>query len=171
MISIVKATPKDNQLLSAIATQSFMESHGNSAPAEDINNYVAKKYNAEVMKEELNDAGNIYHIIYHDSEAAGFSKIILNSPYEKNTIQHVTKLERLYLLEQFYNLRLGAALFDFNLNFIKNNHQLGVWLYVWKQNERAVNFYKKKGFVIIGSYDFAISETHANPNHQMLLRF
>jgi len=171
MVSIVRATQNDHSLLSSIATLTFLESHGASAPPGDINNYVAKKYSAEIMKEELSDPKNIYHIIYNDAEAAGFSKIILNAPYAGSAIPNITKLERLYLLQQFYNLKLGATLFHFNVNFIKEYHQAGIWLYVWKENERAVNFYKKNGFTIIGSYDFPVSETHSNPNHQMLLRF
>jgi diamine N-acetyltransferase len=80
-------------------------------------------------------------------------------------------MERLYLLKQFYNLKLGAALLHFNIDLSKRNNQAGMWLFTWKENMRAVNFYQKNGFVIIGSHDFKISETHSNPNHLMLLRF
>ena len=170
MVSIVRATQNDHSLLSSIATLTFIESHGASAPPGDITNYVAKKYSNEILKEELSDPKNIYHILYNDSEAIGYSKIILNYPFD-NLIQNITKLERIYLLKRFYHLKLGAALFQFNVDFIKAHAQMGMWLFVWKENERAINFYKRNGFVIIGSYDFPISETHSNPNHQMLLRF
>jgi ribosomal protein S18 acetylase RimI-like enzyme len=46
-----------------------------------------------------------------------------------------------------------------------------MWLFVWKENQRAIHFYKKAGFHIIGSYDFRLTETHSNPNHQMLLKY
>jgi ribosomal protein S18 acetylase RimI-like enzyme len=171
MTSIVKASKKDFQLLSEIATLTFLESHGRSARREDINIYVTEKYSENVFKEELSDAKNIYHIIYYDNNPAGYSKIIFDTSYGDSKIKNITKLERLYLLKEFYNLKLGSALFQFNIDLSKRSHQMGMWLYVWKENQRAVNFYKKNGFVIIGSYDFKISKTHSNPNHQMLLRF
>ena len=171
MTSIVKASEKDFQLLSEIATLTFIESHGRSAKQEDINIYVTEKYSENVFKEELSDAKNIYHIIYYDNNPAGYSKIIFDTPYPDSKIKNITKLERIYLLKEFYNLKLGSALFHCNIDLSKRNHQMGMWLYVWKENERAVNFYKKNGFVIIGSHDFKISETHSNPNHQMFLRF
>lgn len=170
MTSIVRANEKDFLLLSEIATLTFIESHGHSASAEDIHNYIIEKYSLDAFKDELNDEKNIYFIIYHNDHAAGYSKIVFNSPYANSPINDIAKLERIYLLKHFYNLKLGQELFQFNVDLSKTNGQKGIWLYVWKENQRAVNFYKKNGFVITGSHDFKISETHSNPNHQMFLR-
>lgn len=171
MTSIVKANENDAYLLSEIATLTFIESHGSSAGSEDINRYMAENYNTDVLKEELGDSKNIYHLLYYDDEVAGYSKIVLNDPYTNSKIENITKMERLYLLKKFYNLNLGSVFFEFNIDLAKENNQAGVWLFVWKENQRAVRFYKKKGFIIIGSHEFKISKTHSNPNHQMFLRF
>ena len=171
MHEIIKATEKDVALVSTLATNTFLQSHGHSAPAADINNYIAAKYNEVVLKEELSDPQNIYHIIYCDEKPAGYSKIVYNQPYENSTLQNITKLERIYILQEFYNVQLGKALFQFNVALAKQNQQAGMWLYVWKENTRAFNFYTKAGFIIIGSYNFKISATHSNPNHQLLLMF
>ena len=171
MTSIVKANEKDSQLLSEIAKITFIESHGNSAELEDINNYVAENYSDNIFKKELQDSKNIYHILYYKDQVAGYSKIITNSPCSGNEVKEVAKLERLYLLKVFYNLNLGFQLLEFNVNLAKEYKQSGIWLYVWKENHRAINFYKRNGFIIIGSYDFKISERHSNPNHQMFLSF
>jgi len=171
MISIVKASEKDFQLLSEIAKLTFLESHGHSANPEDINIYVTENYNHDAFREELSDEKNIYYIIYHDNRIAGYSKIIFDSPYSNSQIKNIAKLERFYLLKEFYDLKLGLKLFQFNTELSKANNQLGIWLCVWKENKRAVNFYKRVGFAVIGSHDFKISETHSNPNHQMFLKF
>ena len=171
MPEIIKATEKDVALLSSLATNTFIESHGHSAPATDINNYIDEKYNEAVLKEELNDPQNIYHIIYYGEKPAGYSKIVYNQPYENSALQNITKLERIYILQEFYNVQLGKALFRFNVVLAKQNKQAGMWLYVWKENTRAFNFYTRAGFTIIGSHNFKISATHANPNHQLLLMF
>jgi len=169
--SIIRATAKDAVLLAAIARDTFIESHGHSAPAADIDAYINEKYSTAVFIEELNDPGNIYHILYHEGKAAGFSKIIFDLPYTGSTLQNIAKLERIYLLKAFYGLQLGLQLLRFNMALCQQHHQQGIWLYVWKENARAVHFYTRAGFSIIGSYDFKISATHANPNHQMLLEF
>lgn len=171
MASILKAKEDDFELLTDIGKTTFLESHGHSASKKDIDQYVREKYNAEVFKEELNDPKNIYHIIYHDQQAAGYSKIIFNSPHSNIKTENITKLERIYLLKEFYSLKLGAELLRYNIDLSKQNNQAGMWLFVWKENLRAVNFYKKSGFEIIGNYDFKLTETHSNPNHQMYLKY
>ena len=169
MTSIVKAKEEDFKLLADIGRISFIESHGNSASAVDINMYVSEKYNYDVFKEELNDQKNIYHIIYQNNRPAGYSKIIFNVPHTNIQMENVTKLERLYLLKEFYGLKSGYELFNFNVELSKQNKQEGMWLFVWKENRQAVRFYEKIGFKVIGSYDFKLTETHSNPNHQMVL--
>jgi ribosomal protein S18 acetylase RimI-like enzyme len=171
MFSIIKAEDQHIQLLSAIGKTSFIESHGSSASADDIQQYVNAKYTPEVFQMELNDAKNSYHLIHYQNEPAGYSKIILNEKFAHIQLENVTKLERLYLLKEFYNLKLGYELLNYNIELAKQNNQDGMWLFVWKENHQAYNFYKKMGFEIVGDYSFKISETHSNPNYQMLLRF
>ena len=109
--------------------------------------------------------------MYHDDEPAGYSKIIFNVPHYNIESSNVTKLDRIYLLEKFHGFGSGFELLNFNIELSVKNNQSGMWLFVWKENHRAVRFYEKTGFKIIGSYDFKISETHSNPNHQMFLKY
>lgn len=171
MISIIKATLKDAALLTFIGKKSFVEAHGRSAPENDIKTYVNKNFTEKKFKEELEDSNNIFNIIYFNKEAVGYSKIIFDFEHSNIPFKNVTKLERLYLIEGFHGNKLGFKLFNFNLNTSKKHNQSGMWLYVWVENHKAINFYKKIGFKIIGKHDFKISITHANPNHQMLLTF
>ena len=171
MTTIRRAFHTDAPLLADIGKQTFIESHGHSAPTPDIEAYVSLKYSLEAIEEELNNPGNIYHIIYHDDRAAGFSKIILNSPYPLIEATTVTKLEKIYLLKEFHDLKLGLTLLEFILALSKQENQTGIWLFVWLENQRAFAFYKRNGFIVIGSDDFKISETHYNPNHVMYLEY
>ncbi len=38
-------------------------------------------------------------------------------------------------------------------------------------DERAIRFYQKQGFEIIGESEFVLTATHANPNWVMLLKY
>jgi len=83
----------------------------------------------------------------------------------------VTKLERIYLLKSYYGMEAGKKLFDHNINLTKDQYQMGMWLHVWIENHRAIAFYLKQGFKIIGSHDFEVSPSHFNPNHVMYLKY
>ena len=171
MTTILKATQNDFILLADLGKQTFIESHGHSALQADIDEYVSDTYSYATCEEDLTDVLNIFHFIYYDGIPAGYSKIIFNSPHPAILDQRVTKLQRIFLLKEFYTQKLGSQLFNFNVELSKANNQNGIWLVVWTENERAVNFYKRNGFEIIGSGNFKISQNHTNPNHIMFLKY
>jgi ribosomal protein S18 acetylase RimI-like enzyme len=37
-----------------------------------------------------------------------------------------------------------------------------VWLGVWEKNQRAIDFYQKWGFRVVGSHTFALGEDQQN---------
>ena len=171
MHNITKAKPNDAKQIAPIAKEAFLTAHGHSAPKEDIENYVAANFNESNFIEELSNPDNHYYLIYHDNKLAGYSKITLNTSNENIASENATYMSRLYLLKEFYRLNLGKKLFNFNIEFSKQHNQQGIWLAVWVENERAINFYTKRGFKIVGKYDFRISATHTNPNHIMYLEY
>jgi len=171
MITIRKANPADALLLAGIGKQTFLESHGHSAPAADIESYVSKTYAMQTVAEELNDPGNIFHLLYDEDRAIGYTKIIFNRPHPLINASAVTKLERIYLLEEFHDRKLGLTLLEFIVSLSRRENQQGIWLYTWIKNLRAIKFYEKNGFTIIGKTDFELSANHSNPNHVMFLAY
>jgi len=170
-VSITKASKKDAETLLKLAVTTFRESHGHSAAADDIGEYINAKFTLKNIERELSDESNVFYLIYVNEELAGYSKIIYNKAYENLTQANSTKLERLYVLEKFHDLKVGKQLMDFNLNLAKQNAQTGLWLYVWTENHRAVRFYTNYGFQQIAETTFQISTRHSNPNWILSLEF
>ncbi len=169
MISIIKANPNHAKIIKEIGEISVEEAHRSSCSAHVLRQYLEKNYNIEAIHDELNDEKNIYHVIHVDGEPAGFSKIILNAPHANIQQKNITKLDRIYLLNTFFNRQIGFELLKFNIDLSKKNNQYGMWLFTWVGNERAIKFYQKNGFTIIGSHNFQVTETHYNLNSQMFL--
>lgn len=171
MIKIIKAQVQHAALIAKIGKKTFWESHGISASKADITDFVSKKYTKQKLVKELENQNNSYYLIYYNTKLAGFSKIELNTSNTNIEPKNVTKLDRFYILKEFYGQKIGLKLFDFNVEFSNNNQQKGIWLAVWVENKRAIKFYQKVGFKIVGKYDFQISSTHSNPNHIMYLKY
>ncbi|MFN0189727.1 MAG: GNAT family N-acetyltransferase [Bacteroidia bacterium] len=171
MTSILRATGKDALALSILGKKSFLESHGHSASSIDISSYLEVNYTPDAFQHDLENNDSIFFKIIYNGQLAGYSKIILNSSVSNIPMQNITKLERLYLLQSFYGLNLGLHLLEYNIKYSKEHGQKGIWLNVWTENIRAVNFYLKYGFKVFGESHFKISEQHSNPNHQMYFGF
>lgn len=171
MIAIRALTVKDAPLLAKIGGISLLESHGHSAPGEIMQAYVDRSFSEASCRQELEDPENVFFLISHNGVAAGYYKIIAKSPYEGSAEEEVTKLERLYLLKSFYGLSLGEKLMTHAIDQSKLSGDKGMWLNVWKGNERALRFYRKHGFEVIGESKFVLTSTHSNPNWVMALNY
>lgn len=171
MNEIIRASTKDLDLLVDIGRRSLWESHGRSAPAEVFQAYLDAKVTHAALQQELSDPHNIFNILYHNQKPAGYSKIIYSKPEGDMPDKNVTKMERLYLLQEYYGLKLGHVLLQHNIDLSQRHGEAGMWLYVWKENDRALRFYQREGFTIIGDGWFPLTAEHANPNWQMLLRY
>ncbi len=171
MIHIKKATLEDANLLAEISVKAFLPAHGHSSPIADIETYITTNFSLENFQKELTNHNFIYYLMYHNKKLAGFSKVIFNIPTKHVVEKNITKMERLYLLKEFYGMHLGTKLMEFNTELAKKSKQHGIWIEVWKENLRAIKFYTKMGFEIVGSSRFTISETHSNPNYIMFLEF
>lgn len=171
MISYQPLTPAHAPILAAIGRASLLESHGHSAPAEIMEAYVARSFSEEACRAELGDAQNIFTGVWYNGEPAGYSKIICNTPHPKVPLAPVTKLERIYLLKEYYGLGLGQGLLSLALERSRTAGDLGMWLDVWQKNDRAIRFYQKEGFAIVGESKFVLTEERTNPVWVMLRRY
>lgn len=171
MIQIVAAITEQAGLLARLGRQSFIESHGHSAPVADIEEYVASRYTPAVMEAELRNPANNYFLALAGDQPAGYSNLVFDAPHPDIPRQPAAKLDRIYLLQDFYGQGVGQSLFDHNRQLAQGRRQTGIWLYTWKENPRAIRFYTRQGFRVAGGCDFPISKTHSNPNHLLWLEF
>ncbi|MEM6721778.1 MAG: GNAT family N-acetyltransferase [Bacteroidota bacterium] len=171
MIYIRKAVVDDIQIISQIGSTTFFETYLPNTPKAAVASFVEQAFDVETLRAEFDSENIYYFLIFLDKTLVGYAKIELNVPNATAEGTQLTKLDRLYVLKQFHGQKLGAQLFNHLVNFSKTQQQQGMWLYVLMTNERALHFYKKNHFQIVGEYDFKISETRYNPNYVMYLPF
>lgn len=170
-IRIERVDFRDIQLLVALSARTFIQSHGHSAEKKEIDSYVQQAYHPEQLMKELSDSNTQFYFLYFNTNLAGYSKICFHTDYSKIVEQPISKLDRLYIDSAYLEYGLGQPLLEFNFKLAKEQKQLGVWLYTWVENPRAIRFYERNGFKIIDEKDFKISQHHSNPNFIMYKSF
>jgi ribosomal protein S18 acetylase RimI-like enzyme len=168
---IIKASPEHAEVLSELGAETFYNAHKDSAPAHEISTYMRKTYNVDAIRNELANPVNIYHIIKHEDNVVGFSKIEVNTKHPAIEKESVSKMNQIYLLDSFRGLKLGAKLLSYNIDYSKSCGQTGMWLVVWVGNTTAITFYKKFGFHVVVRDQFQLTDTHVNPCYVMLLEY
>jgi GNAT superfamily N-acetyltransferase len=169
-ITIKAISSSEVESLVKLSRETFIQSHGHSAKASDIEQYVETHFNTEILSEALKDTRVFFNKIYVDAHLAGYSKLILDEPNTNTQLYPIAKFERLYLLKDFYGMGLGEKLLEHNSQIAKLHHQKALWIFVWTENEKGLRFYQKNDFIKIGVHDFKISQQHSNPNYVMLLK-
>ncbi len=129
MITIRRATIADAAIIAEVGKVSFIQSHGHSAAQADINEYVALKYNEDVVSADLANPASIYHLAFVSGQPAGYAKIILNAQHADIASQNATSLDRFYLLQDYYGIGLAQQLLQLNIDISKQSAQSGMWLY------------------------------------------
>ncbi|WP_147677911.1 GNAT family N-acetyltransferase [Algibacter pacificus] len=171
MVKIIKATVNDSALISKLGSQTFLEAHGDSGTKSEIENFLAEIYHENAIAKEFENQNVLYYLILFNDKVAGYSKIEIQVGNELVEAENIAKLDRFYLLKEFYGQNLGLQFLKFNIEIAKQNAQTGLWLRVWTKNIRAIKFYEKNGFKNVGGCYFKISDTRINPNHTMYLEF
>jgi ribosomal protein S18 acetylase RimI-like enzyme len=167
MLTIIDPPDEMMPALAKVAAQSFLESHGHSASAKEIEEYVAEKFSLQQLMKEKIESGAVFRVALWNGELAAYSKIVLNRAMKNSVAENICKMDRLYVLEKFLKHRIGHSLMDDSLRIAREHAQKGMWLYVWIDNKRAVRFYEREGFKKAGEEGFRISATHSNPNYIM----
>lgn len=170
MIRIERATLNEVSIVCRIGYTEVGAAHRDSCSPHHLNEYLDTHYNEAAIAADIINSNHYYFILYYNNEPIGFSKIVLNQPHPAIQETAVTKLDRIYILQAYHDKKLGAELLRYNIEFAKQHQQVGMWLFTWIGNERAIRFYTQFGFEVIASHWFNVSKSHANENHQMLLR-
>lgn len=82
----------------------------------------------------------------------------MNSGNAQTELQDETSLEieRIYVKSSHHGKKVGQLLYDKALSVTKEQQKAYIWLGVWEENLRAVNFYKKNGFVEFDKHIFRL---------------
>jgi ribosomal protein S18 acetylase RimI-like enzyme len=66
------------------------------------------------------------------------------------------EIERIYVSKEFHGKKAGQVLYEKAMEVAKDKNADYVWLGVWEENQRAINFYKKNGFVEFDKHIFKL---------------
>ncbi len=155
-LKISTATIADASLIAPLAIKIFCDTFAQYNKPEDMDHYVTHEMNQAKLETELEEADNVFFIIRYNEIPVGYAKLRTLNPDKGVVARRPIEIERLYVLHQYHNLKLGAALMTHCLHFATTmNHDL-VWLGVWEQNFKAINFYTKWGFTQFGTHPFLL---------------
>ncbi|HMF73103.1 MAG TPA: GNAT family N-acetyltransferase [Flavitalea sp.] len=155
-IKILKANINEVEVLQKIGKQTFHETFAGGNTVENMSEYLQDTFSIEKITNELNNQHSEFYIAVLEDQTIGYLKVNFQQAQTELKDANSLEIERIYVLKEFHGQKVGQLLYQKAIQIAKSNMLKYVWLGVWDQNPRAINFYKKNGFIELDKHVFKL---------------
>ncbi|MEO9892020.1 GNAT family N-acetyltransferase [Aurantibacter sp.] len=142
-----------NELIE-ISRITYKDSFSNDNTPENMESYLSTSFNKNKLKKELMDNNSEFYFSKFKDETSGYLKVNLGDSQTDIKDGNGMELERIYVLEKFQGKKIGQFLINRAIRIAEKRNVEYIWLGVWEKNSKAIAFYKKNGFKIVGTHLF-----------------
>ena len=148
--------PADAGLLADLAASTFRETFAGENRPEDMALYVGRAYGVSQQEAELANPEITTLLAEVDGQLAGYAQVRENAV--PDCVSGATPLElwRFYVSASWHGRGVAHALMKRVETEARARQAQTLWLGVWERNERAKSFYRKCGFLDVGSQVFVL---------------
>jgi ribosomal protein S18 acetylase RimI-like enzyme len=158
MIEIKKATLSDLVTIQNISKQSFTETFAAINTPENMEKYLQESFNTTQLTTEINNPESPFYIAFWNTEPVGYLKLNLGNAQTEVVEGTTLEIQRIYVLQAFHGKRIGQLLLDEAIKIAQQIPVNYIWLGVWEENHRALQFYTKNGFVTFDKHLFILGD-------------
>lgn len=156
LTEIRRATPGDAASLAAFAALTFRDAFERDNTPEDMALYLATNYSPARQAAELVDGSIVTLVADAGDVLAGFAQLREGTAPECVTGPSPIELWRFYVARAWHGRGLAQGLMASSLEAAAKRGAGTIWLAVWERNERALAFYRKCGFEVVGDKEFIL---------------
>ena len=156
------ARPEDVAAIVELGRRTFALAYGDIVLPSDMDSYLAKFFDPELLKSEILAKAATYFITETEQGVVGYAKLAETERPDQLADKRVIELIRLYVRPENYGMGIGNGL----LKAVKQQALAagfkGLWLRVWEKNNGAIRLYERDDFKRLGIEPYFIGTT-ANP--------
>ena len=150
-----------------IAIRTFGETFAETNSEENMNDYYARCFNENTLRQELRDPEAQWFFIEFRGELAGYLKVNTGRAQTEPREEEAFEVERIYVLKAFHGTGVGAALMEHAIRLGREMGKRYLWLGVHEENFRALRFYEKFGLQEFDDHVFMMGK---QPQRDVLMR-
>jgi GNAT superfamily N-acetyltransferase len=160
-----KRTPAVAAQLAEFGRQTFHDTYAAQNTPEDMAQYLAEHFGPEQQLAELLDPDTVFFVAQMQQQLVGYAKLYVGSSLGAEPgadLRTRAELQRLYVQEDWQGTGLGAALLRRCFEEARQRGCRSLVLSVWDKNEKAQEFYRRKGFKQIGETEYRVGQDVQN---------
>ena len=157
-IDIKEVSGNDILKLQEIGRITFSETFSASNSEENMVQYLKEGFSIQKLTGELNNYNSKFFFALDKKKVIGYLKLNFGDTQTELKDANAMEIERIYVLNEFQGKKVGQLLYDKAIEIAIERKADYVWLGVWEENKRALNFYRKNGLLEFDKHIFKLGE-------------
>jgi len=157
-ITVTKVKLTDIDLLQEIGKRTFIQTFSDANNEDNMKAYLAEGFSKEKLLSELCNDESEFYFATVENNIVGYLKVNTGQAQTEQQCPQALEIERIYVLQEFHGRKVGQLLYEKALTLAQLKEASFVWLGVWENNLRAINFYQKNGFVAFDQHIFQLGD-------------
>ena len=145
-VIIKQATIYDAGTIADLSRSTFYETFAPDNTEEDMIIFMNRQFTRDALVAEVGIQSNSFALAYHEGELAGYVKLRESKGPPELKGLSTLEIARLYVIKSMLGKGIGQALMQHSIDVARSRQKQVVWLAVWENNKRAINFYTQWGF-------------------------
>lgn len=154
VLSFRLAEPGDASALATLAERTFRDTFALGNNPADLEQHCSASFGADIQLKEIQDPNIVTILTESENRFAGFAQLHLCSPKDCVPSANPCELHRFYVSGEHHGRGLAQVLMQRVLDTAQQTPAQSIWLGVWEENARAITFYQKFGFKVVGNHTF-----------------
>lgn len=158
MLQIRKAETTDLDTLREFAERTFRIAYEDGNDLETFQAYCIEAFSRERFRQEMEYPFSGFWLGFLDGQLAAYLKLNFDHTHAELLPASSVQVERIYVEPLLQGRGLGETLLQFAMEQARQAKADWLWLSVWQENPRAVQFYQRCGFEIFGTDIFQMAD-------------
>lgn len=144
--------------LQSISRQTFYETYHKMNSKENMDKYLNENLSISTLKKELKNPNSEFYIIKDLDKNIGYLKLNMGPAQTDIKDASALEIERIYVIKEYQGKKAGQQLYEKTIQVAKEKMLKYIWLGVWQENSKAIQFYVKNGFEIFDQHVFKLGD-------------
>jgi ribosomal protein S18 acetylase RimI-like enzyme len=158
MISIRFGTPEDAALIADMSRQTFYETFASENSLENMEKFMRSQFSREALMKEVGAEDTIFFLAFDDEKPVGYVKMREGDKQPELDDKRAIEIARIYAVTDSIGKGVGSALMQKCIDVAKERNKEVIWLGVWEKNQKAIDFYTRRGFEKFGTHVFNLGD-------------
>ena len=154
MIDVSEVSEEDLPIIQNIACQTWPSTFGEILSPKQISYMLDMMYSLDALRRQINEQNHVFLLARNKGTSEYLGYVSYELDYKNELL---TKIHKIYLLPASQGKGIGRLLIDSvaQLAMQHTNNRLGLNV---NRNNKAIQFYERMGFVIVGNEDIDIGD-------------